>query len=73
MYTQMRKKLTINVDEKIYHGLHSLIEKGKISKYIEDLLKPHIVEQELAIAYQEMAQDQQREEEAKEWIEGLLD
>lgn len=69
----MRKKLTINVDEKIYYGLHSLIEKGKIGKFIEDLLKPHIVEQELAIAYQEMAQDQQREDEAKEWIEGLLD
>ena len=37
----MRKKLTIALDEKIYNGLYANIGKGKINKFIENLVKPY--------------------------------
>lgn len=68
----MQKKLTITVDEKVYHGLYASIGEGKISHFIEGLVKPHVLQQDLELAYREMAQDEVREEEASEWSEGLL-
>jgi len=49
-----------------------VIGKRKISKFIENLIKPHIVDDNLSLAYQEMAQDAQREIEACQWTEGLI-
>jgi hypothetical protein len=49
-----------------------VIGKRKISKFIENLIKPHIVGDNLSLAYQEMAQDAQREIEACQWTEGLI-
>jgi len=49
-----------------------VIGKRKISKFIENLIKPHIVGDNLSLAYQEMAQDLQREIEACQWTEGLI-
>ena len=39
----MQKKLTITVDEEVYEGLHRNIGRGKISKYIEGLVRPNVV------------------------------
>ena len=41
-------------------------------KFIENLIKPHIVGDNLSLAYQEMAQDAQREIKACQWTEGLI-
>jgi predicted CopG family antitoxin len=65
----MQKKLTITVDEKVYEGLQKIIGRGRISRFIEDLVKPYLLDQDLEAAYQQMAQDEAREAEALEWSE----
>jgi len=68
----MQKKLTISISENVYNDLYTTIGKRKISKFIENLIKPHIASNDLSLAYQEMVQDKQREIEACEWTEGLI-
>jgi predicted CopG family antitoxin len=68
----MQKKLTISIDEQVYHGLHQVIGTGKISKFIEKLVKPHVLVQDLEAAYKEMSEDKEREDEATEWAEALI-
>ena len=65
----MQKKLTITVDEKVYEGLHKRIGTGRISHFIEDLVRPHVLDEELELAYAQMAQEEEREAEALEWSE----
>ena len=57
----MREKLTITVDEKIYAGLHRIIGRGKISRFIESLVSPHVLRKDLESGYREMAADEARE------------
>lgn len=68
----MQKKLTITVDERIYEGLHKIVGRGHISKFIEDLVRPHISKQRLHAAYKQMAEDEVRETEALEWSEATI-
>lgn len=68
----MRKKLTISIDERVYEGLYRKVGPRKIGQYIETLVRPHVVAEELAAGYAEMAADEQREAEAAEWSEALL-
>lgn len=65
----MHKKLTITVDERVYAGLHRVIGRQRISQFIESLVRPHVLHEELMAGYQEMAQDEARELEAIEWAE----
>jgi hypothetical protein len=68
----MQKKLTITLDEEVYHGLHAVIGRRRISQFIESLVRPHVVASDLARAYAEMAGDEAREAEALEWSEATL-
>ena len=68
----MQKKLTITVDEKVYEGLHKRIGSGRISHFIEDLVRPHVIDEELELAYAQMAQDEGRETEALEGAEATI-
>lgn len=68
----MQKKLTITIDEKVYTGLHQVIGRGHISRFIEDLLRPHVLDQNLEAAYEQMGQDEAREAEALEWSEATV-
>jgi hypothetical protein len=68
----MQKKLTITIDEKVYDGLYHVIGRRRISRFIEDLVRPHVVSQDLEAAYREMAQDEAREAEALEWAEATV-
>ena len=68
----MHKKLTISIDEKVYEGLYATIGEGKISQFIENLVKPHVLHQDLELAYREMALDEEREHEATDWSEGII-
>ncbi len=68
----MRKKLTITVDERVYDGLHQVVGRHRISRFIEDLVRPHVVATDLDAAYREMALDETREAEALEWVEATL-
>ena len=65
----MQKKLTVTIDEEVYEGLRKTIGPRKISKFIEDLARPHVVRPNLEAAYAEMAKDRKREKEALEWAE----
>ena len=65
----MRKKLTVTVDEEVYDGLYKIIGPRKISKFIEELVRPHVVHPDMESAYAEMARDKGREKEAMEWAE----
>ena len=65
----MQKKLTVTVDEEVYKGLHKTIGPRKISKFIEELVRPHVIRPNLELAYAEMAKDKKREKEAMEWAE----
>jgi hypothetical protein len=65
----MQKKLTITVDERVYDGLHAVIGRRRISRFIESLVRPYVIGKDLEVAYQQMAQDEAREAEALEWAE----
>ncbi|MFY9821367.1 MAG: addiction module antitoxin [Thermoanaerobaculia bacterium] len=68
----MHKKLTITVDEQVYDGLHRVIGRQKISRFIETLVRPHVAARDLAAAYRDMAADESREAEAHEWAEATV-
>jgi hypothetical protein len=68
----MQKKLTITLDAKVYAGLHRVVGRRRISRFIEALVRPHVLDQDLDAAYQQMAQDEDREAEALEWSEATL-
>ena len=68
----MQKKLTITIDEEVYIGLYRVIGPRKISRFVEELVRPHVVKHELESAYRAMAQDKEREEEALEWAEAAI-
>jgi len=68
----MHKKLTITLDEQVYERLHKMIGRRRISHFIEELVRPHVLDSDLEAAYQQMAQDEMREAEAFEWIEAMV-
>ncbi|MGH7858095.1 MAG: addiction module antitoxin [Candidatus Binatia bacterium] len=68
----MQKKLTIMIDEKVYEGLHSVVGRRRISRFVEDAVRPHVLPKRLENAYREMAEDEKREVEALEWVEGVV-
>jgi predicted CopG family antitoxin len=68
----MRKKLTITIDERVYQGLHRVIGRRRISRFIEDLVRQQVLPEDLDEAYREMAGDEMREAEALEWTEATF-
>jgi hypothetical protein len=68
----MQKKLTITLDEHVYRGLHTVIGRRRISQFIESLVRPYVVNKDLEIAYQQMAQEEAREAEALDWAEATV-
>ncbi len=67
----MTKKLTVSIDDRVYDGLHAIVGRGNIGKFLEDLARPFVVTESLAAAYAEMAADEDRDTEADEWCESL--
>ena len=68
----MQKKLTVTIDEEVYDGLRAVIGPRKISRFIEELVRPHVVKKNMYAAYKKMAADEVRESEALEWAEGTV-
>lgn len=68
----MQKKLTITINEEVYKGLHKVIGPRKISRFIEDLVRPHVLKKDMYAVYKEMAADEIRESEALEWVEATV-
>jgi len=67
----MHRKLTITVEEDVYKGLHRIVGRGQISRFLNDLARPHVTKRDLLASYREMAADEVREREALEWVEGV--
>jgi hypothetical protein len=67
----MTRKLTISIDDQVYGGLHAIVGRGNIGKFLEDLARPFVVPDSLAAAYAEMTADQARDTEADEWCQAL--
>lgn len=65
------KRMTITLDEAVYDGLNRRIGKGRISRFIEDLVRPHVMDMSLDEGYRAMAADKTREAEAQEWCNAL--
>ena len=53
----MSRKLTILIDDVVYEGLHRVVGRGSISKFIEDLARPHVAQSGLSAQYREAAKD----------------
>lgn len=68
----MHKRMTITLDEAVYDGLYRTVGKRRMSQFIEDLLKPHVLDTALDDGYRAMAADTGREAEAREWANGLI-
>jgi len=68
----MQKKLTITLDERVYEGLHNVIGRRRISQFIESIVRPHVLQPDLAEAYRQMAAEEDREAEALEWAEATI-
>jgi hypothetical protein len=67
----MHKKMTISLEETVYDGLYRTIGKRRMSQFIEDLLRPHVLDTALDAGYQAMSADKLRETEAAAWIDSL--
>ncbi len=67
----MRRRMTITLDEAVYDGLYRTVGKRRMSQFIEDLLRPHVLDGSLDEGYRAMAADPAREAEAQAWCEGL--
>lgn len=67
----MHKRMTITLDEAVYDGLYKTIGKRHISQFIEEVVRPYVLDTSLDNGYQAMAADQTREAEASEWCNAL--
>lgn len=68
----MQKKLTLSIDQDVYDGLYKTIGPRKISHFVQELVRPYVIQPDLASAYAEMARDQVREKEALAWAEQVF-
>lgn len=70
----MPHRLTISMSDEVYRGLRHRVGRGEISRFIEDLVRPHVVtDLALEAEYAEAARDEVAEQEAREWIESGVD
>ena len=45
----------------------------KIARFIQEIVRPHVLDADLESEYEEMARDEMRERAAEEWSEAILD
>jgi hypothetical protein len=70
----MHRKLTITIDDAVYKGLHQRVGRGQISQFIENLVRPHVVDEDaLEAEYRAAAEDAEAEAGALAWIEWAPD
>ncbi|MHB8262949.1 MAG: addiction module antitoxin [Acidimicrobiales bacterium] len=67
----MHRRMTITLDEAVYEGLYRTIGKRRMSRFIEDLVRPHVMDTSLDEGYRAMAADTARETEALEWCNAV--
>jgi hypothetical protein len=69
----MQKRMTITLDEDVYEGLFRVVGRGKVSQFLQELARPHVLQNAaLDEGYRAMAADAAYEAQAGEWVEGLI-
>lgn len=68
----MTRKLTITISDEVYEGLYRRVGPGRISRFLERLARPHVVDAELEMEYRAMAADEVRERAALEWADDFV-
>ena len=68
----MHKRMTITLDEAVYDGLYRTVGKRRMSQFIEDLVRPYVLDTALDDGYRAMAADKEREAEASAWCNSLI-
>ena len=68
----MSHQITIIISDEVFQGLQTVADGRTISEVIEDLARTSIGDAALENSYKEMSLDCDRECEAAEWIEGLI-
>lgn len=70
----MQRTLTISIDDTLYQELSERIGVEHIDEAIEDILRSMLDEPvDLDEEYRAMAADENREREAREWADGLIE
>ena len=64
--------MTSTLDERVYEGLPNVVGRRCISRFVESLVRPHVIGKDLETAYRQMAGEEAREAEAVEWAEATL-
>ena len=67
------KKLTTTVDDDVYFGLKKKVGLRRISRFLNDLARPHVVDDDLLATYRHMSEDSVHEGQAEDWVEGLIE
>lgn len=70
--TPMSKKLVIAIGNDMYTRLHRVIGQCRISRFLNDLARTHVMPADLVEGYRAMAANEAREREAAEWIDHLF-
>jgi hypothetical protein len=68
----LKRKLTITLDERVHEALHNVVGRRRISRFIESLVRPYVIGEDLENAYRWMAQEEPRESEAVAWADATL-
>jgi len=68
----MQRRMTFTMDEAVYDGLMRVVGRGKVSQFLEALARPHVLDTSLDEGYAAMGRDRNREQEASEWVNGLM-
>ena len=64
--TCIKGRITITVDEEVYEGMHRVVGRRRISHFLTELARPHVVQDDLEAGYRAMAADEERAQ-AAEW------
>ncbi|HEY2012916.1 MAG TPA: hypothetical protein VGH38_05410 [Bryobacteraceae bacterium] len=68
----MSRKFTVTISQAVCEGLRRTMGQRRISRFIERLVHPHVIAQDIEASYRDMAADHQREHDALEWSEGVI-
>ena len=66
-------QITITVSDEVYRGLQAAAGGRTVSEFFEELARPMVTESCLEASYSDMILDGDREREAAESIEGLVE
>ena len=71
-YSGMSRKLTITLDDEVYQGLYEKVGARRIAGFIQELVRPYVVDPDLEASYAEMAACERRERDASAWADDLI-